>query len=52
MGLSRGGVGWLGVTLLMAGCAREPLRNSLRTQRVQKGAAVVFCRDGQGGSLS
>ena len=32
--------------------AREPLNNSLRTQRGLKGAAVVFCRDGQGGSLS
>jgi len=31
---------------------REPLNNSLRTQRGLKGAAVVFCRDGQGGSLS
>ena len=30
----------------------ELLDNSLRTQRGLKGAAVVFCRDGQGGSLS
>ena len=31
---------------------REPLNNSLRAQRDLKGAAVVFCRNGQGGSLS
>jgi hypothetical protein len=31
---------------------KEPLNNSLRTQRGLKGAAVVFCRDGQGGPLS
>ena len=28
------------------------LKSPLRTQRGLKGAAVVFCRDGQGGSLS
>ncbi len=34
------------------GQVREPLNNSLRAQRGLKGAAVVFCRDGPGGSLS
>jgi len=28
------------------------MKSLLRTQRGLKGAAVVFCRDGQGGSLS
>ena len=31
---------------------KEPLNTSLRTQRGLKAAAVVFCGDGQGGSLS
>ena len=31
---------------------KEPLNNSLRTQRGLERAAVVSCLDGQGGSLS
>jgi len=31
---------------------KEPLESFLRIQRGLKGAAVVFCRDGQGGPLS
>jgi len=38
--------------LLLVMAPREPLNNSLRTQRGLKRAAVESCLDGQGGFLS